>query len=520
MKKTQKASVTVFASLSFMLILAVSFSLLEAARITEMKKVTRMNSDAVLESIFAEYNTPLYKKYGLLGYWADERKEKISFDSTMSKIEDYTNKNLNNSPNFKGRLPLDLIKINSCEASVEKYLLMTDGEGRAFTEAIVEKEKRGLPKTLINEAKEKFKSVDAKNSQEKTHKDLDDADEAIDNPKEYAKKHNISLKKDDENSDSFNNSSNVLDSQNGDKSENPIKVIKELKQKGILEIVLENPEDLSKKEINDQNLLSKRDKQRGNINVSSGGFVVDKVALVHYFSKYFSTYRNPRKDAGIQYEQEYIIAGKKDDISNLKSAVNKILISRIASNMVSIYKDKAKMAQIEALADTLSVITLSPEIMQCIKIGLITAWAYGESILDLRTLMSGGKISVVKSPEEWTLGLSGIGALTNKSFKAKECKKGLKYEEFLAILIALKSEKETTMHAMDIIEQNIRQEKGYEKFKLDNVVLEAKVDYKYQINTVFLGFVDLKTDKINSLEINNSATYSYLKNVIKSNKKN
>ena len=76
------------------------------------------------------------------------------------------------------------------------------------------------------------------------------------------------------------------------------------------------------------------------------------------------------------------------------------------------------------------------------------------------------------------------------------------------------------MHAMDIIEQNIRQEKGYEKFKLDNVVLEAKVDYKYQINTVFLGFVDLKTDKINSLEINNSATYSYLKNVIKSNKKN
>ena len=58
MKKTQKASVTVFASLSFMLILAVSFSLLEAARITEMKKATRMNSDAVLESIFAEYNTP------------------------------------------------------------------------------------------------------------------------------------------------------------------------------------------------------------------------------------------------------------------------------------------------------------------------------------------------------------------------------------------------------------------------------------------------------------------------------
>ncbi|WP_022748169.1 DUF5702 domain-containing protein [Lachnobacterium bovis] len=533
MKKTQKASITVFATLSFMLVLAVSFSLLEAARITEIQKVTRMNSDAVLEGVFAEYNTPLYQKYGLLGYWADNEKGNVSFDSTISKIQNYTYQNLKNQPYLYNKNALNLLRVSNCDIKVEKYMLMTDDNGRAFTQSIVEKEKRTIPQRLVNELKERLRNIDANKSGDKMDKDLDDAQEAIDNPKEYAKKHNISLEDNYKKEASKNNSTIDVPNDNNtvnkvsdevskfpvnqseavlNEKTNPLKVINNLRKKGILELVLEKPGEVSNNEIDLKNSLSKRRILSGNIKVTSESMLIDKVALTHYFSEYFSSYTKPRREGALQYEQEYILSGKKDDCSNLKSTINKILVMRTASNMAAIYKDPSKMSQIEALANSLGVVTANPVIMKCAKIGLITAWAYGESILDLRTLMSGGKISIIKSQNEWTLGLSNIGSLTDLKFKAKENKKGIKYEDFLSAFLALKNQKETTINAMDIIEHTIAQQKGYEKFRLDNVIIEAEVDYRYRINTVFLGFVDLNTSKISSVEINNKSRYSYLKN--------
>ena len=68
----RKASITVFAALSLMLVAQLLFTLLEAARHYELQKVLYMNTDTVLESVFADYCSPLWETYKILGVRVDD----------------------------------------------------------------------------------------------------------------------------------------------------------------------------------------------------------------------------------------------------------------------------------------------------------------------------------------------------------------------------------------------------------------------------------------------------------------
>ena len=62
-----KGSITIFAALSFMLIAQFIFTMLEVSRTIEVRKTLQMNTESVLESIFANYCSPLWEEYRLLG---------------------------------------------------------------------------------------------------------------------------------------------------------------------------------------------------------------------------------------------------------------------------------------------------------------------------------------------------------------------------------------------------------------------------------------------------------------------
>ena len=70
----KKASITVFAALSLMLVAQLLFTLLEAARHYELQKVLYMNTDTVLESVFADYCSPLWETYKILGVRVEDTK--------------------------------------------------------------------------------------------------------------------------------------------------------------------------------------------------------------------------------------------------------------------------------------------------------------------------------------------------------------------------------------------------------------------------------------------------------------
>lgn len=86
----RKASITVFAALSLMLVAQLLFTLLEAARHYELQKVLYMNTDTVLESVFADYCSPLWETYKILGVRVEDTKGKLCFNNREAQLRGLT----------------------------------------------------------------------------------------------------------------------------------------------------------------------------------------------------------------------------------------------------------------------------------------------------------------------------------------------------------------------------------------------------------------------------------------------
>lgn len=63
-----RGSITIFATMLLMLVSQFLFTVLEAGRNLTLTNIACMNSEAVAESVFAQYCRPLWDEYHLLAY--------------------------------------------------------------------------------------------------------------------------------------------------------------------------------------------------------------------------------------------------------------------------------------------------------------------------------------------------------------------------------------------------------------------------------------------------------------------
>ena len=76
---------------------------------------------------------------------------------------------------------------------------------------------------------------------------------------------------------------------------------------------------------------------------------------------------------------------------------------------------------------------------------LAAGWAYVESLSDVRCLLSGGEVPLVKDRASWRTQLGNLGIRDTCTGSA-----GLNYEEYLRILFAMSSKEKTVMRALDV----------------------------------------------------------------------
>ena len=93
-RKNYKGSITVFAALSFMLIAQFIFTMLEVSRTIEVRKALQMNTESVLESIFANYCSPFWEEYRLLGTSVVNSDGDLSFNNVQAQLQNLTEVNL------------------------------------------------------------------------------------------------------------------------------------------------------------------------------------------------------------------------------------------------------------------------------------------------------------------------------------------------------------------------------------------------------------------------------------------
>ena len=129
--------------------------------------------------------------------------------------------------------------------------------------------------------------------------------------------------------------------------------------------------------------------------------------------------------------------------------------------------------------------TASPVFIEVVKMGLLTAWAFGESILDVRALLAGKRIALLKSETTWTTELENLGTLSTGFSMSKESDWGLNYQEYLGLLLLFEEEQTLAMRSMNLQEATIRRMDGNSAFGMDQLVIEARARITYSYEPIF-----------------------------------
>lgn len=245
---------------------------------------------------------------------------------------------------------------------------------------------------------------------------------------------------------------------------------------GVLSLVLENPEKVSKNTITGSNLPTTLKKKKNN-NVSKE--IKDKCTNAIYSGIKFGNYVSVKKNTGLNYEMEYIISGKYSDKENLTATVEKMVLSRTAMSAAHLIIDSEKMKEVSAIASSVASVTGLPFLEPVAKAILISAWSTAEAVNDTKILLSGGKVAIVKTKKSWR---TGIDNMTESDKKGDL--KGLNYTEYCQMLIATENSSDCLYRMMDLIQVNI-QKRYNSEFLISKSLTGFKVKAGYETAPLF-----------------------------------
>jgi hypothetical protein len=501
MKETAKGSLTIFAVLSIMLIAAFLFALLEAGRMHQIRVVANMNTESVLESVFANYARPMWENGRLLVLDNGCTEEQGAFAAWEWYAKALSEENVSSGSRLLGS---NHLKMSVEQITFEEYRLLTDDDGKVYVSAVSQYMKENLTETVVNQIMSQYQTLQNMSASETLDSSaITNADQAIEEANQQAL---ADGKEDtDENGEAESGEGSRVEME-----ENPLWIVKSIWTTGVLNLVLKDTKSVSKEKISLSNAVSKRSLKKGTAQISVQTGLLDMVLLSQYLVDYFACYTQGNATGKIQYELEYLLCGKDKDVDNLRLTMERLLAVRVAANMIALATDYQKQGIAYSAALTLVGATANPAIIFAVKSGLLWAWALAEGILDLRTLLSGGKIAVIKNSTQWTSDLLHLGSAFAAFGQAVDCPNGLSYQQYLGYLLTVNA-KNSAYRAMDLQEMAIRSMDGYQDFYMDNMVTDAKLSVDYGYRTVFWGMEDITSRRERKFTISTQAKLSYRK---------
>lgn len=452
-----KGSITVFSLLSLLLITATLFALLEGTRYQEIRRFAQLQTDVALESVFSNYHQELWQQYRVLGTKESEA-EQILLQVADAKRQGSG---------------VSLLRLGVESAAVSSKTLLTDEKGAVFIKCVTEYMKDNILYETVKGIYNQYESVEQ--LLQNSGVDLDKIDEALtelDNLKTES------------------GSSKGLSGKNG--ASNILETAQIWKDDLTLGLFIEDTSKLSSAKVSPGDDMFHRSLAVGDGGQEEDINWLDRILLQQYLLTYLSNYESKIEGHTLTYEAEYLIGGASKDKDNLMSVILRILAIREAANFVSLLSDPVKVEEAQSLALAIGGASLNPLILEVIHIAILTAWALGESIVDVRGLLIGKRIPFMKSSETWRLKLEDISLIGETFVTAKESKSGLSYKDYLGILLLLENESALAMKTMNVEEFTMRELTGDKTFTMDSMVVgaEAEINYRYSPVFPFLSVID------------------------------
>lgn len=479
MKNGFRGSITVFLSLVSVLFISLICTLAEAARVQGARAWAAAVTDMGLFSVFGEYEREILDRYDVLMLDAERGTEGDVEGQLALLLSTYMAYNTDPGKDLSRLSGRNLFPLIQETCKITGYTLATDENGEAFYQQAVENIQENLGTELLLVYRERTEEARRRQQEAEEYEKQEDAGwsdlEVLEKQQQEKDAQNAG-------EDQEENGGNEAESPPVSAPENPLNTIRKLKKTGILALVVKDPSVLSAKMVSSRELPSGRERREGSLEVekSSGGAVADGI-FQEYLLDHFGSYRAPADGGGLQYQMEYIAAGKSGDRENLKAVVNRLLLLREGSNFLYLSSNEKMKAQARTLALSIAGAAPVPGLKEVLEAVLLLAWAYGESLMDVRTLLAGGKIPAVKDASTWKLSLEDLVHVTEL---LQECDEGggegQSYEDYLRILLLIGPKSAYPMRALDMMENSL--DAGH----ADAWVVRARAETSWRIPALFL----------------------------------
>lgn len=470
----KKGSVTIYMSLILAVILSLLLTVIEGARSRAVSIRADCAFDLSVYSVFAEYNRQLYEEYGLLFIDTSYGEATASTDRVNRHLRYYMEQNSDKDNN--GHRLFDFTKCFVEQTEITGCSYATDGQGEVFERQAIEYMKHRYGLSYVEKLQRELQKAEEK---ELFTKDFSAERKENHGKIEEAEREGIETGESDENGDPVKKEIDI---------DNPADDMNVTRAKGILLFVTESDDVISAQSMDLSETVSQEDPRTKGFgdNEREAVSAAEHLLFDAYVLEKCGTYREPKKTGQLQYQAEYVLAGKDNDTDNLKAVVHRLLLLREVSNCIYLFSDGAKVAEAAALATSICSAAGAMVLIEPVKLTLLFAWGYAEAIYDVKQLLAGGSVPLVKTGATWHYSLSGMLAAEAEQVAAESVSlpaDGLSYEEYLRLLLAMEGRQKKVYRMMDIAQMDVRKNSGFEGFCLSNcvdlLVMEATVGSRY-----------------------------------------
>ena len=512
--KEQNASayLTVWLTLCLTIILSLCMTLIDGVRRNGARMEVECVTEIGLQSILAEYHRELMKQYNLFAIDASYGTAVCGIANTEAHLRNYLERNLSYEDIFLAEYMYgDFLALKLKQVELRKVSILTDNMGIVFRRDAVKAIEADTGLELLQKIQEWIQVIEVNGLEEgdweQEKKQLDEEIASYDGME-------VEIEEDVWETLEIHNPTDKLEAQ---------------RREGILKLVLKDEDELSQKILNTEGLLGNR-MELGKVNhgnmpqeeLNTAQQLIEKFLFQEYLLRYMGRYGMEKEESSMCYQIEYLIAGKDSDIDNLKSAANRICAVREAANALYLVTNEEKMTEIRIAAELVCNLITIPELIPLLEAAIILGWAYAESIYDVKSLMAGGRVPLLKDDDNWHYGLEAAlkgelkeaprveevqgdlqregqedpwgeavqGDLQNQELQNEAQKgEGLRYEDYLRIFLMLADTDTITVRAMNMVEADIRSTEGNAAFRLDGcydsieayLQFESHHGYEYEI---------------------------------------
>ncbi|MFI3200068.1 MAG: DUF5702 domain-containing protein [Eubacteriales bacterium] len=440
----KKGSITITLSFLVVILLSLFLTILNGIQMRAIEMRTSMILEMGMDSIFAEYNRELLEQYNLFYIDASYGSENRGIDAVSIHLRSMMEKNIRVPESLSSA---DLIGFTVEDIEPISYHIASDFDGYSVREQAIsyQKDTTGISviEYILNEFEVmKYFNLDSRNIKEEQRQLEAQASTSL--PSEYGFQINHMLT-------FFGNELGTISEVELDLTQSTFYRMRDI------------------------GVYKEADIPTSSLSVVD---MAEEILFQEYLFDHCSYYGNELDKSHLKYQMEYIIAGGSSDAINLNAILTALFAIREVSNFIHLIGDQEKTNIVKVVSTSVAAVLFIPSSEPILRLLLQGIWATYESSLDIKALIKGEKVPLLKSDATWKSDF-GEGLSFSPVSNNQNDSTGLSYKEYLHLLLILTNSDEKVYRFMDVVELDIQQTEYNEKFLMDSCIdyIEMQVDF-------------------------------------------